>query len=741
MKKTFYKDLNRYILRSPIYSINKYRDFTLEKNISEENYKSLCKEPVYREAIFLSSPELLIEIDKWIQGILKDEKKIKRLKYTILKYFSRMTSRCTPFGLYSGCSVGEFSDVTNILLGDIKNFKKATRLDMHFLIELAQEISKIEFIKSQLKYFSNNSLYLLGNQLRYVEYKYDNNKRHHFTVAVDINEYLNEIVKKSENGILYSDLVNFLVSLEIPIEYATNFINELISSQFIISELEPSLTGQDFLNHVIKVLEKLNGTKNLLLLLKTIRKLINDLDKEIGNDINKFYQIIEEIQKLKVSYDLKYIFQTDLFNKTIQSSLNKELLKKIKKGIILLNKITLPDPENNLTKFIDAFYERYENKEVPLATALDIEIGLGYLQNHNSGDINPLVDDIIFSDKINKNTHYKLRWGLINKILLKKVNESLSQKKYKIQLCDEDFEELDINWDDLHHTICCIAEVLKVNGQEMLYVKNFAGSSASNLISRFGFGDENIKKLSQEIINKEQLLEERIIAEIVHLPESRTGNILLRPNSRKYEIPYLSKSQKPYEEQIKIDDLMISVTNSRGIKLRSKRLNKEIKPILTNAHNFRYNSLPIYQFLCDLQHQNKRVGIGFHFFPNQNDYEFLPRVEYEGLIIHKATWNLSNSHLKSLIDAQETETFEDELDIFKKKLMIPKYVVLVEGDNTLLINFENIDSVKMLLSIVRNRNSFQLEEFLFSDDEIVKNNENEYFTNQIIIPFYKVQNK
>src|SRR5690606_42056036 len=123
--------------------------------------------------------------------------------------------------------------------------------------------------------------------------------------------------------------------------------------------------------------------------------------------------------------------------------------------------------------------------------------------------------------------------------------------------------------------------------------------------------NDEIKNLNHEIYLQEEKTD-KITAEIVHLPEDRTGNILYRYNTCKYEIPYLGLSSKNPENQILIDDLLIYVENDE-IKIRSKKLNKEIMPKLSNAHNFASpQSVPVYQFLCDLQmhkrSEERRVG-------------------------------------------------------------------------------------------------------------------------------------
>lgn len=99
MKKNPYDLFPNFVLRTPIYSLTKYNTFTSGKNISDEQIKDLCNDPIFMEAIYLASPALYLEIEKWLHDKNSNIEKIEKLKLSILKYFSRMTSRCTPYGL------------------------------------------------------------------------------------------------------------------------------------------------------------------------------------------------------------------------------------------------------------------------------------------------------------------------------------------------------------------------------------------------------------------------------------------------------------------------------------------------------------------------------------------------------------------------------------------------------------------------------------------------------------------
>jgi hypothetical protein len=74
---------------------------------------------------------------------------------------------------------------------------------------------------------------------------------------------------------------------------------------------------------------------------------------------------------------------------------------------------------------------------------------------------------------------------------------------------------------------------------------------------------------------------------------------------------------------------------------------------------------------------------------------------------------------------------------WQKQHMIPNNVELVDGDNKLLICLTNETSIKMLLDTVKKRKQFLLEEFLFSNDEIIKDTNHNSFCNQFVVSFYK----
>ena len=241
----------------------------------------------------------------------------------------------------------------------------------------------------------------------------------------------------------------------------------------------------------------------------------------------------------------------------------------------------------------------------------------------------------------------------------------------------------------------------------------------------------------KEIISKEEDNNPDVIyAEIVHLPESRTGNILFRPVLRKYEIPYLAKPAIAEEFRLQLNDLMLSIKGNRII-LRSKRLNKEIIPRLSTAHNYSFNALPIYQFLCDLQTQNIRGGVMFNWGALANEFSFLPRVIYKNLIFSLASWKVKKEDIKLMLAIEDDEILIEKINKWRKKNKIPAYIILDEGDNELFINLENPLMVRTLFSVIKNKDIFQIQEFLFDPETAIVKSDEGSFNNQFILAFYK----
>lgn len=721
MSRFPYLFFDEYVVRTPTFSRKNFQNQLGGYKISDAELKEICINPIFQEAIYLASPNLYDELAKWIHS----EKENQKLKQTLLKYYSRMSTRCTPFGLFSSVGLGSFDKPRMEI--PVSEKIRDTKLDMHFLVSLAQHFVQLPEIRNKLLFFPNNSIYKVGSRIRYIEYQYSEGKREYIISSAPLSEELQQILNFSKEGKSIRQIAEILIDEKIIQDEALEFVEELIDNQVLISELEPNVSGNDFLDTIIAVLNRIE-VKNEAEILISLKNKLDELDQNINNPISRYAEIEELIKSFAIEYEPKYLFQTDLYNKALPH-LPFEWKRQLKKGISILNKITLGQRENEFSKFKKAFNERFETQELPLLYVLDTEIGIGYKQNVAVKGIHPYLEDLVFP-VLQKHQNKSIELTSVHQILNEKVQEALLYDQYSIELSDEDFKDFEEKWDDLPDTISIMTEIISDNNLGKLFFNGTTGSSAANLLGRFCSGKSEVQNLTKAIAEKEQELNsDEILAEIIHLPEARIGNIIRRPTLRQYEIPYLAQSFLPAENQIPVEDLYISLKNDR-IVLRSKKLNKEIKPYLTNAHNYYTNTLPVYHFLSDLYSQNIRSGLHFSWGGLEHIYTFLPRVEYDNIILSKARWKITERDISSFdLLNSDKEDFLLKLRNWRNKRKIPVWIQWVKFDNTLTINLENYDMAKLFIQTVKSEKSITIEEFLY--------NENDDFKREFIFPMHK----
>jgi hypothetical protein len=705
------------------------------------------KSDLFKEAIYIASRDLFRALsDDWENGF--DANPLK-LQLSLMKYFLRMSTRCTPFGIFAGCGTGLLTseDIGQVKIKGKNHFKTVTRLDMDFVSILIKRITDDENFRKFLSYYPNNTLYQIGDHYRYIDYKTTSKKRKYTLSEIDTNEYVIKVLDFSRKGALLEHIIQRLADLG---EYSNDdialFVSDLIDSQILVSELYPGVTGNDALFNLQNFLNRTRSVKGSIQLESFISNILSKLSEidslPPGRPTNKYDEIEDDIKKVGIEYNPKYIFQSDMFIMDGTASIGNQIKNSLYDGLKVLNKLSYSQESADMKKFKEIFYKRYEDQEVLLSEVLDTDFGIGYghLTPESAGK-NPLLENIGLERKAGKR---ELTLNTIEYMLLQKYHDFLRLNLSEIELTDLDIIHFDENWNDLPTTMSSMVEILSngKEGQAPLIYMHAVGGYASNLLTRFAHGSADILAVTEDIIKKEEeyLKPNQVIAEIVHLPEDRTGNILYRPSLRKYEIPYLALTGVDEAHSIPVSDIWVSVSSSKKLKLRSKLLNKEILPRLSSAHNFRNNALPIYQFLCVAQHENSRSSLSFNWGTVLSGEKFLPRVRYKNVILSPATWIIEEKDLVHLKDIESIE-FRTGFAKYLKDEKISSQCYICYSDNKLYIDFTDDLSRQLFLTEVRKRKKIRIEEFLFDQKNLfIQDSEQNGYTNQFIFSFYKNNN-
>lgn len=719
MKEYILQPFSFVLLRTPLQNLQNAYNFYSEAST------------IFHEGLYLASPEFWREYQK--EGFpLKSDK----IKHSFSKYWLRSSSRCTPYGTFAGSAFVNITDEeTNFILKNVDQHVRCLRLDMNYMANLITAISKMPRILEQIDFYTNNSVYNLPDNIRYVEYTIRDNVRNYHLASLEKTSYLTAVLERANSGATIQELISLILQLEdVTEEDAREYILSLWDSQVIMSDLEPSVTGPEPLDRFIEQLSMLENVDDLAIQLQEIQRMIKYPQVGVG-----YYQEIEKKLKLIDStHEVpKNTLQVDLFLSAQNSNINCLLIENILDQVSDLMMLARKSVNEDLNNFKTKFYSRYEEAEMPLNIALDADIGIGYagIDPGRAGG-GTLIDDLLVRGI---NTQAESSMDYIVQFTLSKYYDFLKNQRHFIELNEGELMSFknhikDFSFPDSMHLM---GDLLKKEGtvdpENFLFdLSGFGGTSGGNLLGRFTYSDEQLLEGTKKVLEQEEMLHpDMIFAEIAHLPQARIGNILLRPILRKFEIAYVGKSGISREKQISVDDLMVSVKNNEVV-LRSKSLNKRVIPRLTTAHNFGSKSLPMYKFLCDLQGQGKA-------YPNIWDWghlnilKHLPRVVYKNIILKKARWKIEERDINDL--PMNTSEHKNYFKTFREKWSIPERVVYKENDNELLIDFNEEMGVSLLLHYLKKRKNIQVDEFVFNDENcIVKDVNGNPFTNEIIIP-------
>ena len=157
-EKIQYLPTSRVVLRMPLMPCNILNDVLF----SDEEFERIITDRTFRNAVFLSSPALAQELDRYLNGKMTKATKIERLKSGLTKYIERMSTRCTPFGYFASCSTVELADKHTLLVSNV--IKENYRIDMLCLYNLAQILQSDNETLGKLCYRTNDTLLRVGNR-------------------------------------------------------------------------------------------------------------------------------------------------------------------------------------------------------------------------------------------------------------------------------------------------------------------------------------------------------------------------------------------------------------------------------------------------------------------------------------------------------------------------------------------------------------------------------------------------
>src|SRR6266542_3130854 len=692
--------------------------------------------PEVREAVFVASPSLDEALEVWQKE--PDSRQGRKLEPAVVSYFSRAAARATPFGLFAGCTTGTIGAQTRLHLQARERYQRHSRLDMDYLWALAEAVERDPQLRKIFVYEPNSSLYEAAGRLRLAEARLGDNGRSYHLVAVDKSPYLTAALERARGGAALEAVAEVLVVDEISHTEAEEYVAELVDNQLLVTDARPLVTGDEPVHGLVANLSSHAETAQMGERVDEARAALEAIDAEgLGASPDRYRAAASVLGELPAPPDLSRLVQVDLVKPAQEATLGSRVISEITRGIRILQQLAPPSGPDGLSRFREEFSRRYETREVPLVEALDEETGIGFERSNSPlAEASPLLAGLPFrgGDQMAR------RWTARDGLLLRKLAQALAEGASEIVLEASDLEALASQQhrplpDAFYVTAMVAAESDRAiaQGAFRVLLQYLGGPPGALLFGRFCHADQTLHKFVRAYLQAEEARRpERLFAEIVHLPDGRIGNILCRPVLRDYEIPYLGRSGAPADRQIPVTDLLVSVRDGR-IVLRSRRLEREVVPRLTTAHNHDWRNLGVYRFLCALQRQDVVSALAWDWGPVQ-DAPFLPRVVSGRLVLCRARWNATEAELRALGQARGAGQFA-AVQAWRAERRLPRYVGLADRDHELVIDLDNVLSVAALAHQLRGRRQAVLVEMFPDPDALCVTGPEGRFVHELVVPF------
>ncbi|GAB3967347.1 hypothetical protein GCM10028806_09540 [Spirosoma terrae] len=554
-----------------------------------------------------------------------------------------------------------------------------------------------------------------------------------FTSELERNRVLAALFDREQIRTL-PELAQMLICKGYSSHQINDLLERLIDDQLLVSELAINVTGQDYLSRIVGLVRLIPGQDDLCQTLSELQNILSD-HCSLSEKQASIHAVF--LKRIGVPLGNFPLLRADtIFSENFIQLSSKQLgylQQTLEKLFGLSAQYADLDP---LAGFRHTFYQRYDDQEIPLMVALDIDIDFSFTGNGETGE-EDLIGQIAFSDgPVDTVDEARRHLPDMDKWLRKIYNRWFESRKEVLILTDQDLRDLPASDGILPNSYFTLGYFLAPSakaideGEFRFRAKVISGPTAFPLLGRFAQVDKELEKLIKKTLDQQEASDpSRIYAEIVHLPDAITGNVIQRPILSSYEIPYLGYSTLPAEQQITVDDLLVSVPQGKRVILRSKRLGKEVVPRLTTAHTYQAG-LPVYRFLGEVQRQEANLSVSWH-WGRLNDVRYLPRVQYRNIILHEARWRLEWH------DYQSTLSELENVRQWRQLWQWPRYIALVQADQELLIDLDSQLCMSLLVNTVKRLQTVFLIEWLRVPEQCFIEDRSGKFTHEVILPFFQ----
>lgn len=701
-----------FMIRTPVLPVDHF--FSLFQQKELPNSLSLFQKEDHRlvlEAIAIASSSLYRAI--------ASKKENNQTHSTLLKYFSRMTTRSTPFGIFSFVSMGAWGDSTAVDL-DLTKINKRVRPDMEWLFAVIEKLSADPQIFSLFSLRRNPLLFETTGRACLNYYRKKNVEEQTKTVSIRSSILTQTIFALAEKPIGFMELLKKVMEYHPTLERdrVRDVIAQLLQQQYLSLELQPSLLTESPFQDLLQKLEKLPYAIEPLHEVASKIAIYNHTALGEGEEALLTLQ-----QTMNRFVETSNVIQVDAASSQEGLKLSKAVASELSESAELLWRITNDSSAPLLGSYHEKFLEKFGiYRMVPLLDLLHEEVGLGtpdhYLKNDNT-----------------RTPQEHTTW---RKWLRLKWIDCLREKKTVIDLSADQLDKLLKKADknralpsfDLYCEIIANSQKQIDMGEFLLSITNSSWQGGSTF-GRFLdlLGQPTKDSLKAFFVEEEDLEIASCFVQSSYLSYiPRNANVAIHPNLRRYGIDINGGS-----ENISLEEIYVGTTSDR-FYLTLKDSRQELIITAGNMLNDVLAPIPM-RFIRDVTLSRYHLISAFSWMQLE-DAPFYPRVQYKKTVLSEAKWKVDLLQL-GLKEKDSLEVIQTKFQEWAEKWEVPTYIFIGDGDQRILLDREHPAHFQELaVQIKKGRSVFLTEKIGQSEGDWVQSQQGTHLS-EFVIPFIK----
>ncbi|MBR2894189.1 MAG: lantibiotic dehydratase [Oscillospiraceae bacterium] len=704
-----YRVSDFYIARTPLLPMNSYYDLLVGGDTPDkiDGLIEKFRNGALSEALEIASESLSCSIQS--ESINHDSKQYQQIMSSLFKYYTRLTTRTTPFGLFAGVSLGRFEEENNMTVAHLESHKKRARPDMRWVYNLITKMEREESIQGLIRYRFNESAYQSGDRMERINGSnfQDQVSENEMYTSIKFSAAVKFVIKVAADWISFCDLKNLLVGEypEVPENVLNSFLLQLIQNGFLLSELRPPLMNTDVLQYILSVLHDIESCDAVDQYIHSLSR-IEDAIKEYNvssseNGLEKYRYAIGQMKQLCPASNY---LQVDMKSDMISNTLSQEEKVELEKFVYAIQRLApASSMSDELIQYRDEFLEKYgADTEVAVLKLLDVDQGLGVPRNYpGSGFKNRKIQKKGKSEK-----EVRLEEVINRKVLLaiKNQQHSVSLSEDEIDdICGKDTEgqsKVSMNYPISFELFLFAHPRNKQSDYSFTVAPAAASTMYGKVFGRFRdmFSQEEADFYDATFSQVKDITPDFILAEISEFPStSRVANVSCSTNGYDYQIA-VNTSPCQGKKIIAIDDLYIGIDSAtHQFYIKSKALDRRILVQRSNMLNPLYCSAVV-RFLSE-------ISSVYHYSPitaisklTHIRYDYCPRIAIGKVIVSPEQWSLSKRSLGVTTRASFFLKFAE----YKRSWGLPRFIYLNQSDNRLLLDTENELHVQEIWNAIKN---------------------------------------